>query len=56
MKILIYMVGMLLFFGCESSGCDSSKNYKVEGVEFSMRKIPAGTGVASFLMAETEVT
>ncbi len=61
MKILIYMVGMLLFFGCESSGCDSSKNYKVKnytvkGVQFNMREIPAGTGVASFLMAETEVT
>ena len=30
--------------------------YEVSGVQFRMRDIPAGDGVASFLMAETEVT
>ena len=69
MKILIYMVGMLLFFGCDPSGGDPSGfaplpmaplpmavDYEASGVQFRMREIPAGDGVASFLMAETEVT
>ncbi len=30
--------------------------YEVNDVQFHMREIPAGDGVASFLMAETEVT
>ena len=30
--------------------------YEVNDVQFRMREIPAGGGVASFLMAETEVT
>ena len=31
-------------------------DYEANGVQFRMREIPAGGGVASFLMAETEVT
>ena len=105
MKILIYMVGMLLFWGCDSepeappepsaSDCSmrgsecadgftcvmgegggyscllssevggaepggdepsAGMGYEINGVQFRMRGIPAGDGVASFLMAETEVT
>ena len=35
---------------------DGSGIYEVYGVEFRMGEIPAGDGVASFLMGETEVT
>ena len=31
-------------------------DYEANGVQFRMREIPAGEGVESFFMAETEVT